>query len=151
MKKDYMFVAQVLRQPESKEVKIEIPEGYEIDKENSTFEKIVFKKKDPKSRSWEEYFFKHPDNFVNLTFPDNKALQNKFIAYTKLMLLREEWIGNWKPSWRTVECVIGWDFGHILTVMQYTALGALSFPTKEMAEEFLGCFKDLLEQAKDLY
>lgn len=28
---------------ETKEVKIEIPEGYEIDKEKSTFEKIVFK------------------------------------------------------------------------------------------------------------
>ena len=27
-----------------KEFKIEIPEGYEIDKEKSTFEKIVFKK-----------------------------------------------------------------------------------------------------------
>ncbi len=30
---------------ETKELKIQIPEGYEIDKENSTFEKIVFKKK----------------------------------------------------------------------------------------------------------
>lgn len=28
-----------------KELKIEIPEGYEIDKENSTFEKIIFQKK----------------------------------------------------------------------------------------------------------
>ena len=28
-----------------KELKIEIPDGYEIDKENSSFEKIVFKKK----------------------------------------------------------------------------------------------------------
>lgn len=28
-----------------KEVKIEVPEGCEIDKEKSTFEKIVFKKK----------------------------------------------------------------------------------------------------------
>ena len=28
-----------------KELKIEVPEGYEIDKENSSFEKIVFKKK----------------------------------------------------------------------------------------------------------
>lgn len=27
-----------------KELKIEIPKGYEIDKEKSTFEKIVFKK-----------------------------------------------------------------------------------------------------------
>ena len=29
-----------------KELKIEIPKGYEIDKEKSTFEKIVFKKID---------------------------------------------------------------------------------------------------------
>lgn len=26
----------------------------------------------------------------------------------------------------------------------------LSFPTKEMAEEFLECFKDLIEEARDL-
>ena len=40
---------------ETKELKIQIPDGYEIDKEKSTFEKIVFKKKDTKPRSWEEY------------------------------------------------------------------------------------------------
>ena len=40
---------------ETKELKIQIPEGYEIDKEKSTFEKIVFKKKDTNPRSWEEY------------------------------------------------------------------------------------------------
>ena len=41
---------------ETKELKIQIPDGYEIDKENSTFEKIVFKKKEnAKPRSWEEY------------------------------------------------------------------------------------------------
>ena len=28
-----------------KEIKIQVPEGYEIDKEKSTFEKIIFKKK----------------------------------------------------------------------------------------------------------
>jgi hypothetical protein len=33
---------------ETKEIKITPPEGYEIDKENSTFEKIVFKKIGPK-------------------------------------------------------------------------------------------------------
>ena len=31
---------------DTKEITITPPEGYEIDKENSTFEKIVFKKKD---------------------------------------------------------------------------------------------------------
>lgn len=31
---------------EPKEIKIQVPEGYEIDKEKSTFENIIFKKKD---------------------------------------------------------------------------------------------------------
>ena len=33
---------------ETKELKIQVPEGYEIDKEKSTFENIVFKKKEEK-------------------------------------------------------------------------------------------------------
>jgi tRNA A22 N-methylase len=40
---------------EQKEIKITIPEGYEIDKQKSTFEKIVFKKKDNKyPKTWKE-------------------------------------------------------------------------------------------------
>ena len=37
-----------------KEIKIQVPEGYEIDKEKSTFEKIVFKKKEEKVNSWKD-------------------------------------------------------------------------------------------------
>jgi hypothetical protein len=37
-----------------KEFKVEIPEGYEIDKEKSTFEKIVFKKKEKVVNCWED-------------------------------------------------------------------------------------------------
>lgn len=44
---------------EEKKLKINIPEGYEIDKEKSTFEEIVFKKVEyPFSKlpkTWEEY------------------------------------------------------------------------------------------------
>ena len=44
---------------EEKKLKINIPEGYEIDKEKSTFEEIVFKKvEDPLAKlpkTWEEY------------------------------------------------------------------------------------------------
>lgn len=36
-----------------KEIKIQVPEGYEIDKEKSTFERIVFKKKKD-INSWED-------------------------------------------------------------------------------------------------
>ena len=45
------------KQEEKKSFKVEIPEGYEIDKENSTFECIKFKKiKIEYPKSWEEAF-----------------------------------------------------------------------------------------------
>ena len=40
---------------EAKELNIEISKGYEIDKEKSTFAKIVFKKIDNRPKTWEEY------------------------------------------------------------------------------------------------
>ncbi len=39
---------------EAKELKITPPEGYEIDKEKSTLEHIVFKPVDKKAKTWEE-------------------------------------------------------------------------------------------------
>ena len=53
-----------------KELKIEVPQGYEIDKEKSTFEKIVFKKiKVELPKTWDEFKFipslKLGMNFVN--------------------------------------------------------------------------------------
>ena len=36
------------------ELNISIPEGYEIDKEKSSFEKIVFKKKEKQVKTWED-------------------------------------------------------------------------------------------------
>lgn len=39
---------------ETKEVKIQVPEGYEIDKENSTFEHIKFKKKVEEIDTWKD-------------------------------------------------------------------------------------------------
>ena len=37
-----------------KELNISIPEGYEIDKEKSSFEKVVFKKKEKQVKTWED-------------------------------------------------------------------------------------------------
>ena len=65
----------------SKELKINIPEGYEIDKENSTFERIVFKKKSTYPKSWEE-FCKNcrvvdPEYFVNSTSYISTTIANQ--------------------------------------------------------------------------
>lgn len=38
-----------------KELKIEIPQGYEIDRQKSTFEKIIFKKIPENPKTWKEY------------------------------------------------------------------------------------------------
>ena len=44
---------------EAREMKIQVPEGYEIDREKSTFESIVFKKVEAKDlpKRWEDLKF----------------------------------------------------------------------------------------------
>ena len=55
---------------ETKEIKIQIPEGYEIDKENSTFECIKFKliKKNVTYKEVCEYLFKDKNSFYITNF-----------------------------------------------------------------------------------
>lgn len=169
---------------ETKELKIAIPEGYCVDESKSTFEKIVFKKKDTKPRSWKEYLCKgnHPNKLwfidpvckntdgicitegalkdidLNKTtchmgaYLPSKELAEAFLAMMQLMSLRQAWIGDWKPNWKNDNtrkwCII---FECELTVCYfYSSSRALSFPTKEMAEDFMNTFKDLLEIAKPL-
>ena len=163
---------------ETKELKIQIPEGYEIDKEKSTFEKIVFKKKDTKPRSWEEYcnlqiinnkkgycinslasnidevHWDHctdADSWRNVL--PSKELAEAFLAMMQLMSLRQAWIGDWKLDWKEKHfnkwCIVKSMDKFCVDV--YSCLSRpLSFPTMEMAEEFSVRFKGLLEIAKPL-
>ena len=163
---------------ETKELKITIPEGYEIDKENSTFEKIVFKKKDTKPRSWEEYYKQQIANKKHGYYIDDadcstvvivwddcvgsdrwrnvlpsKELTEAFLAMMQLMSLRQAWIGDWKPDWKDVTR-LKWNIicleNQVSFQDTYITSRVLSFPTKEMAEDFMNCFRDLLEIAKPL-
>lgn len=164
---------------ETKELKIQILEGQEIDwQESAKQEKIVFKKKEnTKPKTWEEYcknkedkqvwFVKENSNIgechLNLmcrpinedknTLP-SKELAEAFLAMMQLMSLRQAWIGDWKPDWNAVDsnkyCIEGdgnYDFK--ITILSETR-SSLSFPTKEMAEDFMNYFKELLENAKPL-
>lgn len=148
-----------------KEVKIIPPEGYEIDRNNSSFEKIVFKKKEnTKPRSWEEYRAKVPENKLYKVWGvvEGNELSEAFLAMMKLMSLRQDWIhkwsvdngmtDDWKPDWKTAskKYVIINDLNNI-TISRYCFTSkSLSFPTREMAEDFMNYFKDLLEVAKSL-
>ena len=74
-------------------------------------------------------------------------------AFSKLLKLRRDWIGEWEPDWENgeqkkyvIECI---GLG-IRTYIQGTYRRNLSFPTQQMAHEFLETFHDLIEEAKIL-
>lgn len=156
---------------ETKELKITIPENCEIDwQESAKQEKIVFKKKDTKPRSWEEYLelntgFDGAGIDWNCGGVQTTGLHHRgkaivpthlvqpFIAMMQLMSLRQEWIGDWKPDWEDYDnyncCVVGVG-DHFDVCILCKCRYALSFPTIEMAKDFIDCFRDLLEVAKPL-
>ena len=157
----------------SKNTKVwNVPEGYELDKEQSTETKVVLKKIDDKRvDSWQEYckLMKDKDScFVDMNgnirtthFLATAAVGEfeykedavAFAALYKLICLRRNWVGNWKPDWKD-----GDDPKHIIVIdrnsvkigVRRCVNSPLAFPTEELCEAFLATFKDLLEQAKPL-
>ena len=77
----------------------------------------------------------------------------KHEALYKLELLRDCWRQDWKPNWndekQTKYCIVYYK-GEFKINILYETRHFLSFPTMKMAEEFLKCFRDLIEQAGDL-
>ena len=171
---------------ETKELKVQIPEGQEIDwQESAKQEKIVLKKKENTiPRSWEEYcnnvsgelfYFGNQNSIESVIANDgisymaknylpSKKLAEAFLAMMQLMSLRHNWIhkwsiynrmdNDWEPDWKDCKQwkanilygVSGIDlayFGDLISA-------PLSFPTREMAKDFMYYFKDLLDIAKPL-
>ena len=75
------------------EFKIQIPEGMEIDRENSTFECIKFK---PKELTYQEIAKKFPKNSSVSTNGDHFL---KLINIRKLLEVADYLNGDWKPNW----------------------------------------------------
>ena len=146
-----------------KELKIEVPQGYEIDHQKSTFEKLVFKKIPDNPKTWEEYCELTkgiPSFYSTLNGVDtnkysgdynefvNKKRAEQFIALGKLLQLRDYWV---KGS--TLKYAVGiftWSEGVIVTHNCDINDFALTFPTQEMADKFITCFRDLIKQASPL-
>lgn len=85
---------------------------------------------------------------TQLTRRDADALD----AFSKLLKLRRDWIGDWKPDLGEENVdVISIDYViNRFEILSGYIPSALSFPTFKMADEFLETFKYLLEEAKDL-
>ena len=153
-----------------KKVEIEIPDDCILVQEG---DKYVIKKDKP--RSWEEfcerypvirneYFISsyngliyksngYPRNVANKNYCTSEEEAEAFLALMQLRRLRKAWVGDWKPGTEEKYGVI--YYSNILKCFTtefgiFDTPGPLSFPTEEIAEEFLSYFKDLCETAKIL-
>ena len=147
-----------------KELKIEIPQGYEIDRQKSTFEKIVFKKIPENPKTWEEYCKQAKDyvSYFHTRYPEpcirkspsfdgvycefsTKERVKQYVALGRLLQLRDYWVKGYSEfryavygDWNDCPAICDWrDNIHY----------PLTFPTNEMAKEFKDCFSDLIKQA----
>ena len=102
------------------------------------------KELNPLPRSWEEYC-KHS----NLVASWRYNIPIKYEALFKLEQLRNCWRQGWAPKMHEPVYTIKF-YTNCLAVYKYNSREFLSFPTKEMAEEFLECFRVLIEQVGDL-
>lgn len=99
---------------ETKEFKIQVPEGYEIDKENSTFERIKFKpiKKAMTYDDVARELFKDKNRYIttfsclkggkDVTCTSSRQAE-KLIAINKLMNVAKYLNGDWKPNWEEAD------------------------------------------------
>jgi hypothetical protein len=151
-----------------KTIKITPPEGYIIDKDNSTFEQIVFKKGTILPRSWTEletitgYYVtsssivcpctnEEPTNTYNKNIFSTKHEAEASIALAQLSQLRKVYRNGWefeldgKVNYAIYKYGGNYKIKNIINEHHY-----LSFQHRETAELFLNNFKHLIEQASPL-
>ena len=125
-----------------------------------------------KPMSWEEYCRQNPikagDSYIDEISAINviensrdrdedddvnmmpEYLCNAFLAYMKLIQLRNAWVKDYDNCGNNMEYlkIVYTEERGFYTV--YLGKTGLSFPKSSMAEEFINTFKDLLEVAKPL-
>ena len=156
---------------ESKEMKIHVPEGYEIDREKSTFESIVFKKVEAKElpKSWEGLLgvsgcYVDSNSKVDVfkgcftkeetknVFP-TRAEAEACLALSQLCQLRDRYNDGWKPDWKNekeLKYVIEIFWDNIVKREYECRYKVLAFKTEELRDEFLENFRELIWIAKPL-
>ena len=126
-------------------------------------------RKDNRVRSWSDYMEKYNNSLAyrycasqgksisvdcqpifidqQLTSEDAEALW----ALSCLMKLHRDWVGNWTPKCDGVEeyYVIKKYYDKLEVECEWATSSFLTFPTQKDAEEFIACFKDLIEMCKN--
>ena len=142
-----------------KKLKINVPKGYEIDKEKSTFENIVFKEINKLPSSWEDlevvegYDPEYLPYFIGMNTFKTREQSEASVALAQLSQLRDVYRQGWLPDWsdsREKKYCIVFDENDILLIYYYCLSHFLSFQDIETAKLFLENFRDLIEKAKPL-
>lgn len=164
---------------EEKSLTIVAPEGYEFDKEKSTFDKIVFKKKEEEIKSYEDiakklfcnktiyytdrysdiikaedWFIFNLDNANNA--PTNEQLE-WILALNKLRNTALVLNNGWEPNWNESEKKYALSYGHLdnridaypNTSFQYSSVYFKSERLALKAVELLG--KETIKTALGVY
>ena len=158
---------------EERNIKLTLEKAKEWYKKGGELKEIAlqaFSEKELNSlpRSWEEFATNHARRGYYIS-SDGKpvmcASSGKFssphvcpskksaeahLALIQLEQLRDCWRKGWKPEYHSTSYAIKRSNDEIHVIQAYSVSAFLSFPTKEMAEEFLKCFRDLIEKAGDL-
>ena len=142
---------------------------YQLDIEQA--EKLgLLKEKDGRVRSWDEFkekyfggrgYFYSPSEEAALGTLTPISMSDQLTpheaialaAFSKLLKLRRDWIGEWEPDWEDRDASYGviWDIKNKIQVNTACTISCpLSFPDYKMAKEFLETFRDLIEEAKTL-
>lgn len=156
------------------EVKIQIPDNCELIKDGDTY--IVKEKKQIPPKSWKEFCERYPKqngeafidgmSYIETYSTDcqrrprmdknvctSKEEAEAFLALMQLRQLRKAWVGDWEQPIAKPIGVIHYflpEHKPKAVIGSYNINRHLSFPTLEMAKEFLKCFEDLCETAKIL-
>ena len=152
-----------------KSVQIEVPQGYEIDQDKSTFTNIVFRpiKEKELPKTWEElqrvegWYVNGGSDLRSTESAANSINRNVFVtkeqaeaavALAQLSQLREIYRKGWKPNWKedSLKYVIN-TYKEMFTVeTYYHTRHFLAFQSREVRGEFLHNFKDLIQTASPL-
>ena len=134
-------------------MKINIPEGFEIDKENSSLETgdIVFKEVEKKYPSNFQYDYKRDGSLLSFSVSEKYA--KKLDVLDTLLCLRDEYnrIDGFTEGFRFGEenWCIGNDDNELVLLELFNQNSPMHFGKEETAELFLKNFEKQLETVKE--
>lgn len=155
-------------------VTIEIPDNCEIVKDGERY--IVKEKKQIPPRTWKEFcsmnrvksgeawiepnsgtacydtdYIRDRRSELDRNLCTSKEEAEAFLALMQLRQLRKAWVGDWEPNKDPSYGAVYNDITMGVIAESFSIWNpALTFPTEDMAKDFLECFRDLCETAKIL-